>query len=194
MPSIVTTTKLDASPGYLWEVEEALRKLTEKELHGWLRALLHGMGFFDIRVRHGPREEGKDLLAWHVSRIGSHDWVGFVVKAGNLNAQVASPWGVRTVLYQVEQVLDHDVVDPVTSAQSVVRECWVITSGEIPGHAVDEVAHTLRRHHLEKAVRWVDVTTLARLMATHLAPERLDELLGIDAGAPAAPAAGEPHE
>ena len=151
-------------------------------------------GFFEVRPRHGPREEGKDLLGKHESRIGTHDWVGFVVKAGDLNAQVASSSGIRTTLHQVEQVLDHEVTDPLTSAQALVRECWVITNGEIPGHALDEVAHTLRRHHLEKMVRWIDVRTLARLINEALDPEYLAEILGLDPSTPAPPTEGESHE
>ncbi len=202
MPSIVTTPELDPPRRYLWDVESKLRELNEKALRERvLPELLYRLGFVEVRSRHGPREEGKDLLAWHVSRIGSHDWVGFVVKAGDLNAQVASSSGIRAALHQAEQVLDHEVIDPITSALSVVRECWVVTNGEIPGHAVDEVASTLRRHHLEKAVRWIDVTTLTRLLNKHVEPERLAELLGLPASAAsgldaeekAVPTEGESH-
>jgi hypothetical protein len=188
----VSAPLLDPSPPYLWDVEPALRKLDEKALRERvLPELLRRLGFFDVRHRHGPREEGKDLLAWRKSSIGTHDWVGFVVKAGDLNAQVTSSSGIRNALHQVEQVLDHEVTDPLTSAQSVVRECWVITNGAIPGHVVDEVAHTLRRHHLEKAVRWIDVTALSRLMNEHIAPERLAEILGLIPRVP--PTEGESH-
>ena len=40
---------------------------------------------------------------------------------------------------------------------------------------VDEVASTLRRHHLEKAVRWIDVRVLARLLC--LMPRAKIELM-----------------
>lgn len=173
------SVQIDPQP-YYPDVEPALRKLNEEELRERvLPELLRALGFVDARHRHGPREEGKDLLAWRTSPIDTHDWVGFVVKRGDLNAQVTSSAGVRTVLHQVEQVLDHEVTDPLTSAQSVVRECWVITNGEIPGHAIDEIAATLRRHHLEKAVRWIDVTTLTRLLSKRVPRERLVEMLGI---------------
>jgi hypothetical protein len=177
------------------DVKPALRKLDEKALRERvLPVLLDRLGFFDVRPRHGPREEGKDMLGYRASALGTVDWVGFVIKAGDLNAQVASSSGIRTVLHQVEQVLDHEVTDPLTSAQLVVRECWVITNGTIPGHAIDEVAHTLRRHHLEKAVRWIDVTTLARLVNEKIEPELLAELLGFDLQAPAPPTEGESHD
>jgi hypothetical protein len=189
MGAIVTAPLLDPSPPFRWDVEPALRRLDEKALREQvLPHLLRVLGFFDVRHRHGPREEGKDLLAWRRSAIGTHDWVGFVVKAGDLNAQVTSTAGVRTVLHQVEQVLDHEVTDPLTSAQSVVRECWIVTNGAIPGHAIDEIAPTLRRHHLEKAVRWIDLITLARLLNELIEPERLAEMLRLDAReAPAHP-------
>lgn len=186
--------QLDPLP-YDPDVEPALRKLSEQDLRERvLPELLRVLGFVDVRHRHGPREEGKDLLAWRTSSIDTHDWVGFVVKRGDLNAQVTSSASVRTVLHQVEQVLDHEVMDPLTSAQSVVRECWVITNGEIPGHAIDEIAATLRRHHLEKAVRWIDVTTLARLSSKHFDRERLVDMLGIGAAHPEKKRTeGEPH-
>jgi hypothetical protein len=62
-----------------------------------------------------------DLLAWRMSEIDTREWVGFVVKTGDLTAQVASVSGIRTVLHQVEQVLDHEIVDPLTSARSHVH-------------------------------------------------------------------------
>jgi hypothetical protein len=165
---------------YYPEVEHKLRDLDERALRDdVLPALLPELEFVDIRSRHGAREEGKDLLAWRYSLLGTKDWVGFVVKRGDLNAQVASTSGVRTVLHQVEQVLDHEITDPLSSNQSVVRECWVITNGDIPGHALDEVAATLRRHHLEKAIRWLDAKTLSRLFCERLRKQRIEEVLGI---------------
>lgn len=190
----MSTIELDPTPPYYPDVERALRKLDEQELRERvLPEFLRALGFVDTRHRHGPREEGKDLLAWRKSLIDTHDWAGFVVKRGDLNAQVTSSAGIRTVLHQVEQVLDHEVTDPLTSAQSVVRECWVITNGDIPGYAIDEVAHTLRRHHLEKAVRWIDATTLARLLCKHIPRERLAEMVGLGTDVPARSAEGGSH-
>lgn len=54
-----------------------------------------------------------------------------------------------------------------------MRERWVITNGDIPGHAIDEISSTLRRHHLEKAVRWIDVKTFTRLLSETLPRELL---------------------
>src|SRR5262245_52757912 len=76
---------------YYPDVAEAVGKLSE---HG-LRAvvpppLLRALSYVDIRMLHGPREEGKDLLAWRMSEIETTEWVGFVVKAGDITAQVAS--------------------------------------------------------------------------------------------------------
>jgi hypothetical protein len=179
---------------YYPDVEPALRELDERELRERiLPPLLQALGFVDVRHRHGPREEGKDLLAWRRSVIDTHDWIGFVVKRGDLNAQVTSSAGIRTVLHQVEQVLDHEVTDPLTSAQSVVRECWVITNGDIPGHAIDEISSTLRRHHLEKAVRWIDVNTLTRLLSERLPRELLVQLLALEPTSTKPPAPGGSH-
>src|ERR1043166_9572320 len=91
-----------------------------------------------------------------MSEIDTTEWVGFVVKAGDITAQVASVSGIRTVLHQVEQVLDHEIIDPLTSARSQVRGCWVVTTGRILPHALDDASTTMRRHHLDKLVRWVD--------------------------------------
>lgn len=172
-------TTVDLDRNLYPDIEPALRELDEKALRERvLPALLHELEVFEIRPRHGPREEGKDLIGWRRSPLDTRDWVGFVVKAGNLNAQVTSTAGIRAVLHQVEQVLDHEITDPLSSAQSVVRECWVVTNGDIPGYALDEVAFTLRRHHLEKAVRWIDVTTLTRLLS-RLPRPKVEELLGL---------------
>ena len=184
----MSSVQLDPQPLYP-DIEPALRKLDERALRERvLPLLLHELEFFEVRPRHGPREEGKDLLGWRRSPLDTKDWMGFVVKQGSLNAQVAHTAGIRTVLRQVEQVLDHEVTDPLSSAQSVVRECWVVTNGDIPGHALDEIASTLRRHHLEKSIRWIDVKTLTRLLSKLPRP-KLAEMLGIEALAPDAPAA-----
>lgn len=173
------TVQLDPKP-YFPDVEIAVRSLDENAVRERvLPALLRALDFVDVRGRHGPREEGKDILARHASALGTHDWVGFVVKAGDLNAQVASSSGIRTVVHQVEQVLDHEITDPLTSAQSVVRECWVVTTGAIPGHALDEVAVTLKRHHLDKVIRWIDGKKLSGLLSEHLTRDKLIELLAL---------------
>lgn len=106
------------------------------------------------------------------------------MKRGDLNAQVASVAGIRTVLHQVEQVLDHTITDPLTSDQAIVRECWVVTNGEIPRHAIDEVAHTLRRHHLDRAVRWIDAAALARLLCQRLRRATLETMLDLGTADP----------
>lgn len=93
---------IDAKP-YYEDVEEAVGKLAERNLRNdVLPPLLRALDYIDVRVLHGPREEGKDLLAWRISEIDTPEWVGFVVKAGDITAQVAAVSGIRTVLHQVE--------------------------------------------------------------------------------------------
>ncbi len=173
------TVKLDEDKFYP-DVKPALRELDEEKLRQRvLPVLLRKLDFIDVSSRHGPMERGKDLLAWRHGPLGTRDWFAFVVKRGDLNAQVAHVAGIRTVLHQVEQALDHEVVDPLTSTTSVVRECWVITNGKIPGHAIDEVGATLKRHHLDRIVRWVDVEVLTRLLSG-LERDELEKLLELD--------------
>ena len=169
--------QIDAKP-YYPDVEEAVANLTERELReNVLPSLLRALYYVDVRVLHGPREEGKDLLAWRMSEIDTPEWVGFVVKAGDITAQVAAVSGIRTVLHQVEQVLDHEIVDPLTSARSQVRGCWVVTTGRILPHALDDASVTMRRHHLDKLIRWVDGAALTRLLSERLARQALVEML-----------------
>ena len=116
-----------------------------------------------------------------MSEIDTREWVGFVVKTGDLTAQVASVSGIRTVLHQVEQVLDHEIVDPLTSARFQVRACWVVTTGRILAHALDDAAVTMRRHHLDKLIRWVDGAALTRLLSERLPRPVLVEMLRLEA-------------
>ena len=168
---------IDAKP-YYSDVEAAVARMPERELReNVLPTLLRALYYFDVRVLHGPREEGKDLLAWRMSEIDTREWVGFVVKTSDLTAQVASVSGIRTVLHQVEQVLDHEIVDPLTSARSPVRACWVITTGSIFAHALDDAAVTMRRHHLDKVIRWMDGAALTRLLSERLTRQVLVEML-----------------
>jgi hypothetical protein len=176
---------IDAKP-YYPDVEAAVTKMSERELReDVLPPLLRALYYFDVRVLHGAREEGKDLLAWRMSEIDTREWVGFVVKTGDLTAQVASVSGIRTVLHQVEQVLDHEIIDPLTSTRSHVRACWVVTNGRILAHALDDAAVTMRRHHLDKLIRWVDGTALTRLLSERLPRQLLVEMLGLDEKKPA---------
>jgi hypothetical protein len=162
---------------YYTDVEKALAALSEPELRDHvLPVLLRALAYIEVRRLHGPREEGKDLLAWRWSTIDTKDWTGFVVKSGDLNAQVGSSAGIRTVLYQVEQVLDHSIVDPLTSSVTHVRECWVVTNGKVAEYVLGEIEVTLRRHHLDKLIRWIDLTTLTRLFNEKLTRPQLDEL------------------
>lgn len=62
------------------EIAAAVGKLTEQKLRAeLLPALLNKLGYQDVRVLHGPREQGKDLLAWRRTELETDEWVGFVV-------------------------------------------------------------------------------------------------------------------
>ena len=87
--------------------------------------------------------------------------------------------------HQVEQVLDHEIVDPLTSARSQVRACWVVTTGRILAHALDDAAVTMRRHHLDKLIRWVDGSALTRLLSERLTRQVLVEMLRLEQAEPA---------
>ena len=178
----MSSAQIDAKP-YFRDVAEAIGKLTERDLRDVvLPPLLRKLYYVDVRILHGPREEGKDLLAWRMSEINTPEWVGFVVKTGDITAQVAAVSGIRTVLHQVEQVLDHEIIDPLTSARSQVRGCWVVTTGRILPHALEDAAATMRRHHLDKLIRWVDGAALTRLLSENLRRQTLVEMLHLEAG------------
>jgi hypothetical protein len=178
---------IDPKP-YYPDVAEAVGKLTEHDLRAAvLPPLLRALAYVDVRMLHGPREEGKDLLAWRMSEIDTTEWVGFVVKAGDITAQVASVSGIRTVLHQVEQVLDHEIIDPLTSARSQVRGCWVVTAGRILPHALDDASTTMRRHHLDKLIRWVDGAALTRLLSECLPRQALAQVLQLALAAESEP-------
>jgi hypothetical protein len=101
---------IDPNP-YYPDVMKAVGKLAERDLRNdVLPSLLRELNYVDVRVLHGPREAGKDLLAWRMSEIDTPEWVGFVVKVGDITAQVTSVSGIRTVLHQAEQVLDHEII------------------------------------------------------------------------------------
>jgi hypothetical protein len=168
---------IDAMP-YYPDVAQAVARLTERDLRNdVLPRLLRRLYYMDVRVLHGPREEGKDLLAWRMSEIDTTEWVGFVVKTGDITAQVAAVSGIRTVLHQVEQVLDHEIIDPLTSERSQVRGCWVVTTGRILPHALGDASATMRRHHLDKLIRWVDGAALTRLLSERLPRQALVQML-----------------
>jgi hypothetical protein len=182
---------IDAKRFYSEAVEKAIGRLAEGELRTTvLPTLLRELDYVDVRVLHGPQEVGKDLLVWRLSEIETLEWVGFVVKVGDITGQVASVSGIRTVLHQAEQVLDHEVVDPLTSDRSQVRGCWVVTTGRILRHALDDAAATMRRHHLDKLIRWVDGAALARLLCDWLPTQALRQMLEL----PEVPSAEVSHE
>jgi hypothetical protein len=181
--STMSDVQINANPFYT-DVAEAVGNLAERDLRDdVLPPLLRKLFYVDVRVLHGPREEGKDLLAWRMSEINTPEWVGFVVKAGDITAQVAAVSGIRTVLHQVEQVLDHEIIDPLTSERSQVRGCWVVTTGRILPHALEDASATMRRHHLDKLVRWVDGAALTRLLSERLPRHALVQMLHLFVGA-----------
>lgn len=68
---------------YYQDVAEAIGKLAESNLRdSVLSSLLRELDYVDVRVLRGPREQGKDLLAWRMSEIDTPEWNGFVVKTG----------------------------------------------------------------------------------------------------------------
>jgi len=179
-PRRVSGLELHEPVPYYGDVEVALRAMLEAEVRSRVMpTLLRHLGFHEVRDLHGPHEQGKDLLAFRWSELGTKDWTGFVIKRGDITAQVGSTTGIRTVLHQVEQVLDHEIIDPRTSDRSHVRGCWVVTNGHILKPALEDVAVTLRRHHLEKLVRWLDIDTLTNLITRYLSRDSLEQLLGL---------------
>lgn len=77
--------------------------------------------------------------------------------------------------------MDHEIIDPLTSAHSQVRGCWVVTTGRILPHALEDASATMRRHHLDKLIRWVDGAALTRLLSENLPRQALLQMLHLTA-------------
>jgi len=150
------------------EKRQKIEKLDEKALRETvLLPLLSQMGLRAVTIYHGPRERGKDIVAYDLDRFGNQEYIAVVAKATDLDGSVSSDRGLREVLFQIEQCFDVPYEDLFGMRRATMNRVWVVTSGRIVPGAADSVFDGLKKRNLSKLVKFIDREQLIDLLDRH---------------------------
>ena len=142
-----------------------LQGLTEAELRKWvLLPLLGRMGLRSPIEYHGPREHGKDIIAFDLDRLGARRYLGVVAKTGNLSGSISDSGGLRSAVFQAEQCFSIPYYDLYGMSQLTMDEAWIITPGEVIPGAADAFFGHFAKYNLNKLVRIIAGADLVRLI------------------------------
>jgi signal transduction histidine kinase len=141
-----------------------------------LLPLLRRAGYQDVVHYHGPQEKGKDVICWYRDPVNERRYLAIVAKAGRIHGAVGKSGNASEVLNQVQQVFDEGYTDIYGLKDVIIDECWVVTSGEIVGSAIESIKGRLRKSNLDKFLKFVDAQRLVGLVRQHY-PEFLNSEL-----------------
>lgn len=117
-----------------------------------------------VQIRHGPQEDGKDIVFHGPGPFGDSLPCACVVKNQRITGAVASSGGARTVLFQVQQALDTPFTDG--SGRDVrIQRAYVVCPFPISAAALNSIAGALRER--SGAVIFVGGHDLFRLFKSH---------------------------
>ncbi len=96
------------------DVIEYLRRITlerrEDKLRRFAVELFNRLKYSEVRLAHGSREMGKDLVFYEKNGMGELEFVGVQVKAGDIHANVAKARNVTALWLQVFEAINSKIV------------------------------------------------------------------------------------
>jgi hypothetical protein len=140
--------------------------------------LFRAMGFQDVFDYHGGgQEQGKDVVMWKKDLMGVRVNYGVVLKALKISGSVDGKSSASKTSFQIQQCYGDPYLDPITSENCSVRECWVVSSNEISKGAIKSITSALSKTNLEKSTRFIDGNKLRELINEYLPTKRIWEKL-----------------
>src|SRR3990172_6748827 len=121
---------------------ELIQQMNEADLRAKvLIPLLQAMGFRDVFEHHGGSgEQGKDIVCWQADVLGTRVNYALVVKAVPINGQARPAKGTAgDVFVQVSQCFGKPFLDPITTEECEVHQCWVVSNHEITKEAEESI-------------------------------------------------------
>ena len=147
---------------------EKLAALSEEQLRQHvIIPLLARMGLRSPIEYHGPREHGKDVIAFDFDRLGRRWYLAVVAKKSDLSGAVSSPGGLMTTFIQAEQCFSAPYYDLFGMNAITMDQVWVVTTGDVIAGAADGFYAALEKRNLNKLVRIISGADLVRLLDEH---------------------------
>lgn len=147
---------------------EILEKLSEQEFRqDVIVPLLSKMGFIAPMEYHGTNEKGKDIICFEYDKLREQRFLSVVAKVGDLTGSASTNAGLMNVVNQVQQAFDNPYDDLFNMNQVNLNEVWIMTTGKIVSGAEQSVIQTLRKHNLDKQIRFISNIRLIQLIDSH---------------------------
>lgn len=113
-------------------------------------------GYNDVRYTGGNEEHGRDVTFYDFDRLGNREDMAAQVKIGDISGVAV----IRTVISEAISAFENPFVDPYSHESKNIHILFVITSGNITPHALQEIKNGLvgyPRIHFMNGRRVLDV-------------------------------------
>ncbi len=153
--------------------KDGIAALAEDELRSSvLIPLFRAMGFQDVALHHGGSgEQGKDIVMWKASELGTRLNYAVVVKATRTSGKATGKSSASEVLFQIQQCFGEEYLDKRSLSDQRVDRVYVVSSQEITKEARRSLRSTLSAGHLDRLLEFVDGDTLWDMIQKHLPRE-----------------------
>jgi hypothetical protein len=127
------------------------------------------MGYLDVRLHHGPTEQGKDIVMWQRSATSDRRNVAVVVKSGRISGRASGEGSAAEVATQIRQCFSSTFLDAGSPEERLVHECFVVCPHPMTPPALETLKNTLGEP-LMRGVTYIDGPRLWELVRHHLGP------------------------
>lgn len=118
--------------------------------------MLRETGYNDVRYTGGNEEHGRDVTFYDFDRLGNREDMAAQVKIGDISGVTV----IRTVIDEAKVAFENPFVDPYSHESKNIHVLFVITSGNITPHALQEIKNGLvgyPRIHFMNGRRVLDI-------------------------------------
>lgn len=136
-------------------IKDKLRKIQKEEKEPYLfpilKQLFSKMKFVDVRITHGNREFGKDLVFYEIDKFNKRIWYSVVVK--NKNAVQSDFENGGEVLKQIETSFKHPYKDE-NKQEYYINQVIVVINGSVTPQAIEILEKNIERHFVTNVEIW----------------------------------------
>ena len=145
----------------------------------YLIPLLRAMGYREVEHYHGPRELGKDIVAWKKGNDETRENIAIVAKGGKkISAKASGELG--TIVTQINQAYDSQFSDMLTGEVQRIHRVYIATPADIRPNVREAILESVGRATPHRFIIFWHGTVLLDLLDKYLTDLSLpDELAGI---------------
>lgn len=111
----------------------------EEELREQLLIPLFKKMGYEVESTCGPGEKGKDLVLTQTDKLGRKEWIGVVVKVGDITGAASGKGSIVVVSNQVDSAIKTSYEDPKTRKPQYMAKVLIITNGRYSNMAKRQI-------------------------------------------------------